>query len=216
MPATTRTERPSTGLRASETAGAACVARRHKSTISASTPGMTRRSHGRSGAAGTRRRADPVNQRLHLFQRITMFKHRFAAAALALGIALVPARGKGQQPTVRSPQRVVATVAIVDSLPVPGVPFVVRRRPDRRPIDLILLRANATPADLSDAVRTLLTARQSGGDYPMMPATVRMRPHQTSAVARRDFPWAQQLLDRLRKAKPRPVDGAGTVRAVAL
>ncbi|HEY9230212.1 MAG TPA: hypothetical protein VIP11_26400 [Gemmatimonadaceae bacterium] len=110
----------------------------------------------------------------------------------------------------------MATVAIVDDLPVPGVPFVVQRRPDRKPADLILLRASATPAELSDAVRTLLTARQSGGDYPITKATVRMRPHQKSGNARQEFRWANQLLTRLRAAKPRRVDGAGTVRAVAL
>ena len=144
-----------------------------------------------------------------------MSRHLIAAVAAALAV-LAPAELSAQQPTVRSPRRVPATVAMVDSLPVRGVSFVVQRRPDRQPADLILLLPNATPADLSDAVRTLATARASGGDYPIAATTVRMRPRQKSPIARREFPWTRGTLVRLRNAKPRTVEGVGTVRAVAI
>lgn len=138
------------------------------------------------------------------------------AAVLAAIVLSVPAVGQSQAAKVKAAPKIAATVALVDSLPVAGVPFVVQRRPGRMPLDLILLRASTTPAELSDAVRTLATARQSGGDFPLEAATIRIRPHQSAGKTRKEFPWAGQTLARLRKAKPQPVDGVGTVPAVAI
>jgi hypothetical protein len=144
-----------------------------------------------------------------------MFRHQVAAVTAALALVCAPAEGSAQKP-VRTPKRVAATVAIVDNLPVSGVSFVVQRRPGRTPTDLILLRPSATAAEFSDAIRTLASARAADGDYPIEGATVRMRPHQNSQIARKDFAWTPGVLARLRKAKPRTVDGVGTVRAVAI
>ncbi|MFL5613549.1 MAG: hypothetical protein ACJ796_07815 [Gemmatimonadaceae bacterium] len=105
---------------------------------------------------------------------------------------------------------------MLDSLPVPGVSFLVQRRPGNAPNDLILIRADATPAELSDAVRTLATARSAAGDYPFERMTIRMRPHQHSQIARQAIPWTNGVLARLRNAKPKSLAGVGTVRAVAI
>lgn len=145
-----------------------------------------------------------------------MFRHEIAAVAAALAVVLAPPKASSQQPTVRSPKHVAATVAMVEDLPVPGVSFVVQRRPGRLPGDLILVRANATPAELSDAVRTLATARAAGGDYPITREMLRIRPQQNSAKALKDFPWTPAVLARLHKAKPRMIEGVGSVRAVAI
>jgi hypothetical protein len=138
------------------------------------------------------------------------------AVALLLVMVFAPAAGSAQQPAARKAIRVPATVAMVDRLPVPDAPFVVQRRPTGRPMDLILVRSTTTPAELSDAVRTLATARATGGDYPFERATVRIRPQQKVQTARSEFPWTHGVLARLRNAKPQPIDGVGTVPAVAI
>jgi hypothetical protein len=150
-----------------------------------------------------------------LFLEAFMVKHHTAFGA-AIAVLLTALSAGAQQPTARAPGRVPATVALVDNLPVSGVSFVVQRRPGRTPTDLILLRKSATAAELSDAVRTLATARSAGGDYPMEGATVRMRAHQKSEIRRMELPWTRAVLARLHRAKPRTVEGVGTVPAVAI
>jgi len=145
-----------------------------------------------------------------------VFRHHITSVAAALAVVFAPQRASTQQPRIRTPKQVVATVAMVDSLPFPGVPFVVQRRPDRTPRDLILVRASATPNELSDAVWTLLNARRAGGDYPIAKAMVRMRPGQQSPKLRKQFPGTPGVLGRLHSAKPRAIEGIGTARAVAI
>jgi len=143
-----------------------------------------------------------------------MLTRRIAVVGMALALVLAPQEGRTQ--VVRARRQVPATVAMVDSLPIPGVPFVVQRRPDQMPRDLILVRASATPDELSDAVWTLLTARLADGDYPATRAMVRMRPQQHSPAARKQFPGTPGILARLRKANPRAIEGIGNARAVAI
>lgn len=143
-----------------------------------------------------------------------MSTHRIAVVSAALALLLIPDATPAQARRSRAPVRFPATVAIVDRLPVPGVSFVVQRRPDLTPSDLILLRASATPAEVSDAVRALLTARQVSGDLPTTTATIRLRPRQESQFKRRDLPWTPRVLADLRRATTRTIPGVGTVRAV--
>jgi hypothetical protein len=143
-----------------------------------------------------------------------MSTHRIAIVTAALALLLIPDAAPAQAARSRAPARFPATVAMVDSLPVPGVSFVVQRRPDLTPSDLILVRESATPAEVSDAVRTLLTARLIGGDLPTSHATIRLRPREQSQAARREFPWTPRVLADLRRATTRSIPDVGTVRAV--
>jgi hypothetical protein len=122
-----------------------------------------------------------------------------------------------QQPGARQPRRVAATVVLLDSITEPGAPFVLVRRPGATPADLILVHSEIGAAQLSDAVRGLLTARQANGDFPSTAATFRVRPPpRPAAVARPEFPWAQRVLNDLRRSAPREIQGLGRVRAVEI
>jgi hypothetical protein len=138
--------------------------------------------------------------------------------AIAAAIALLTATRDvdAQSSRVYRPARVPAAVVLVDRLPVPGAQFVVQRRPDLNHADVILLLPSAGPSELSDAVRTLITARQAGGDFPIDKATIRMRPKPGAQPARRIFPWSERVLTDLHGATPRAVSGLGTVRAIEI
>jgi hypothetical protein len=117
----------------------------------------------------------------------------------------------------QQPRRVAATVVLLDSITQPGAPFVLVRRPGATPADLILVHSEIGAAQLSDAIRGLLTARQANGDFPNAAARFRVRPQsRTAAVARPAFPWAQRVLNDLRRAEPREIHGVGRVRAVEI
>ncbi len=118
--------------------------------------------------------------------------------------------------TAQQPRRVAATVVLLDSITQPGAPFVLVRRPGAVPADLILVHSAIGAAQLSDAIRGLLTARQAGGDFPRAAATFRVRPQQRTAAARPAYPWAQRVLNDLRRSEPREIPGVGRVRAVEI
>jgi hypothetical protein len=148
-----------------------------------------------------------------------MFKILSTASLLAV-LTLCAGRLEAQQ---SRPQRVPVTVVLVDRLAHPDVPFVMQRRPDLRPQDVIVLRSDATPDQLSDAVRGLLTARQAGGDSAAAPAAMRIRPNtpaltgaNRAAASRPTLPWAPRVLADLRRAEYREVPGIGHVRAVEI
>jgi hypothetical protein len=136
---------------------------------------------------------------------------------LAAALTLLPATGAGQAAQwAGAPRRVPVTVATVERLPVPGAPFVVVRRASAAPRDVILLPAGADARLLSEAVQTLLVARQAGGDTASAAATLRVRPQRGRSSERPVLPWAQRVLNDLRRAAARPVDGVGTVPAVEI
>ncbi len=114
-------------------------------------------------------------------------------------------------------RRVPATVVIVDSLPQRGAPFMIVRRPEASPADVIMLLPGADPVALSNAIRALLTARQAGGDFPSSAATLRVRPQlRGGTVSQPPFPWAPRVVEDLRRAETREVDGIGYVRAIVI
>lgn len=104
----------------------------------------------------------------------------------------------------------------MDRLPQPGVPFLVQRRPDVAPYDLILLRSDANAEQLSEAITTLLVVRQAAGDTATTPGMVRIRREEQSRGARPAYPWVPRVLADLRRAAPREVAGIGTVPAVEI
>lgn len=138
-----------------------------------------------------------------------------AALTIALLLAPVsstlaqtsPARGRVQT-------RVSVTIALVERLPVPDAPFVLVRRPDANPGDVILLPAEATAEVLSAALTTLLTVRQTRGDRPEESGIVRLVHGSGQPRPRARLPWAAQVLADLRRAPVRQVEGFGSVPAV--
>jgi hypothetical protein len=134
---------------------------------------------------------------------------------LAAALTLLPATGAGQT-APGAPRRVPVTVASVERLPVTGAPFAVIRRTNASPRDVILLPAGADAKLLSEAVQALLVARQAGGDTAVTPATLRVRPQRGRTSQRPVLPWAQRVLNDLRRAEARPVEGIGVVPAVEI
>jgi hypothetical protein len=127
----------------------------------------------------------------------------------------VPAGGQAAS-APGAPTRVPVTVVLVERLPVAGAPFVVQRRPGAAQQDVILLPAGGGAELFSEAVQMLLVARQAGGDTPVTAATMRVRPQRGRNAPRRVLPWAHRVLNDLRRAEARPVEGIGNVQAVEI
>jgi hypothetical protein len=140
-------------------------------------------------------------------------------AVLAAGLVLSASWLTAQQ---GAPSRVPVTLVLVDRLTQSDAPFVIERRPDLTPRDVIVMRADATPDQLSDAVRSLITIRQAGGDTAAARGTMRVRPQNVWAggarhpTARRALPWAARVLGDLQRAAARDIAGIGRVRAVEI
>ncbi|HEU4453060.1 MAG TPA: hypothetical protein VFR81_08365 [Longimicrobium sp.] len=143
---------------------------------------------------------------------------RILGALIAAALIVFPTPGAAQAPKAHgAPTRVPVTVAMVERLPVPDAPFVVLRRTNVAPQDVILLPAGADARLLSDAVQMLLIARQAGGDTATAAATLRVRPQRGRTASQRPIlPWAQRVLADLRRVATRPVEGVGTVPAVEI
>lgn len=133
-----------------------------------------------------------------------------AAVAVFPPVALPAQRSAG----TGVPTRVPLTVALVSELPRPGAAYEIQRRTTGSDRDVVLLLNSATPEQLSDAVRGMLTARQAGGDTATEAGTFRVRPH--DGAARAALPWANRVLADLRAAHVRDVPGVGRVRAVRI
>lgn len=112
------------------------------------------------------------------------------------------------------PTRVPATVVLADEA-VQAEPFVIHTRA-LGATDVIVLRSDATAAQLSDAVRALVTIRQVGGDTAAAPRIMRMRPQQRGAPSRATLPWIGRVFSDVHAAQLREVPGFGRVRAVQI
>jgi hypothetical protein len=116
----------------------------------------------------------------------------------------------------RSDGRVPVTIALVDSVPVPGAPAIILRRVGVDPHDVILIaRRLASDSVVAAAVATLYSVRSSLGDTARSRITIGVR----GAVARNrrgvgEIQQARQLLLRLISSPPREVRGVGVVPAV--
>lgn len=133
--------------------------------------------------------------------------------AFVLSLLLAGFRGGNvfAQPAARVP----ATVALIEELPAPNAGFLIVRRPNVSPHDVILLPRNgASPRMLSDAVRALLLARRNGGDQPSTSQTLRVRSRDESS--HRILPWTTRVMQDLRRADPLPITGIGSVSAVQI
>lgn len=112
-------------------------------------------------------------------------------------------------------KRVAATVALADG-PLEGARFLVKRFPGAPNSDVILLAPDATAAELSSAVRTLLVVRQREGDSPRIKRTLRIRPGSSPVIAQAPLPWAARVLDDASRSARVAVPGVGSVRAVQI
>lgn len=130
-----------------------------------------------------------------------------------MAVLLLPARVTAQP---RQSLRVPATIALVERLPRSDAPFVVLRRAGPLPRDVILLTRDASPKQLSEAVHTLLIARQVEGDTAAITNRLRVRPNRGESPERQALPWAGRVLADLRRAAPRSIDGVGNVPAVEI
>lgn len=111
--------------------------------------------------------------------------------------------------------RVPATVALSDVAP-KGARFLVKRFPGAAGGDVIVLPPDASAADLSAAVRTLLTVRERDGDTPRANRTVRLRPGSAASLTRASYPWAARVLADVSRSNRTTVPGIGRVRAVQI
>ncbi|HEX9937499.1 MAG TPA: hypothetical protein VGB15_10260 [Longimicrobium sp.] len=133
-----------------------------------------------------------------------------AAALAACGPVALAAQRTGE----RAPTRVPLTVVLVPELTRPGAAYEIQRRTTGSDLDVILLLDTATPEQLSDAVRGVLTARQAGADTATRAGAFRVHPHRSTA--RSALPWAGRVLTDLHNAHVRVVPGVGRVRAVRI
>lgn len=115
-----------------------------------------------------------------------------------------------------TPRRVPVTIVMMDRLSQADAPFVIQRRPDLVPRDVIVVQTDATADQLSDAVRSLLTIRQVSGDTAATQATMRMRRQSAAAQNRRALPWVRRVLADLRQAAEKDVPGIGRGRTVEI
>jgi hypothetical protein len=141
------------------------------------------------------------------------------AAATLLGFAPLSNADLAAQQGLGTRMRVPVTVALVERLQDYGDgPAVILRRSDVAPRDVILLRAEAANAQqLSRVVFDLLAIRRQVGDTASITGAVRVRP-QKGAPARtpRELPWAQRVVDDVRRAELQNIPGVGMVRAVQI
>ncbi|MGK2934459.1 MAG: hypothetical protein ACSLFE_04350 [Gemmatimonadaceae bacterium] len=139
----------------------------------------------------------------------------FLSLAAALPLSALAANSMAQSPATDEAARVPVTIALTDRIP-PGSRFVVKRIPTAARQDVLALRPDATPAELTAAVTALLAARQAEGDFPTTERTLRLRPKHSTAVPRGDYPWAARVLADVRTAEPTTVPGIGKVQAVEI
>lgn len=139
---------------------------------------------------------------------------------LALSLIAPVAHGR-QRPNQDASTRIPVTVAIFDKLPYPGVISVIIRRTEgsfkdgSRP-DLIVLGPNANNArGLSAAISDLILIRAQQGDTATSHRVIRLRPKGGArGRGESELPWAQQVIDDLREARPQFIDGLGEARAL--
>lgn len=144
-----------------------------------------------------------------------MLKRMDTGMVAALMIALVPAALLAQRAAPAT--RVPLTITLVRELPHPGTSYEIQRRTSGDERDVVLLLHSATPEQLSEAIRGVMTARLAGGDSAAQAATLRVRPHSSSSPGTHaPLPWALRVLADLRAAPMRNVPGVGRVQAVRI
>lgn len=150
------------------------------------------------------------------FDGLRTGKAMFWLCALTLGVGPVSVASLGAQAgTAPAKRRVPVTVVISDGLAA-HAPFVIHRRPDSDPRDVIVLKRDATALDLADAIRVLLSSRAIAGDTSQTRVILRRRPDQKSGVTARQYPWVPRVLGDLRRAEHKDIPHVGRVPAIEI
>lgn len=137
-------------------------------------------------------------------------------ASVVIGLLLSMSLHAQSASGTRRPARVPVTIIQVERVE-GNAPFVVQRRRDVAPHDVILLRAGANPSDLSDAIRTLLMVRAANGDMPLTSGSFRARPQGGQQQRlRAPLPWVGRVLRDLHNAEAKDVPGHGRAKAVEI
>jgi hypothetical protein len=137
----------------------------------------------------------------------------------ALVLALLLSGSLHAQSDVRGrpATRVPVTIVEVERVPKGNAAFMIQRRSDGAPRDVILLRAGANASELSEAIRTLLMVRQATGDTASTTATFRARPPGGQHPRERaPLPWVGRVLSNLHNSEVREVPGHGRAKAVQI
>lgn len=139
------------------------------------------------------------------------------SASVVIGVLLSASLHAQSASGTRRPTRVPVMIVQVERIAGGDAHFMVQRRRDIAPHDVILLRADANPGHLSDAIRTLLMVRQANGDTALTAATFRARPHGGQQQRlRAPFPWVGRVLSNLRDSEAREIPGYGRAKAVEI
>lgn len=120
--------------------------------------------------------------------------------------------------------RVPVTIALVDQHPFGSERSAISRRTpgtyaDGLCADLILITRTAmTPRALTLAVQDLLAVRRIEGDAAESNRVMRIRPTQNREARANGsvLPWAGRVLDDLRAAQPRAIEGLGNARTLKI
>lgn len=112
------------------------------------------------------------------------------------------------------PRRAPVAVVLTDAPPIQGEIFVVERRANHYPHDVIHLTHAATDVNLSAAVRALLTARAKDGPTPPDNQHIRLSDRRTELRAA--FPWARGVVNDLSQTGRITIDGLGEVQGLII
>jgi hypothetical protein len=131
---------------------------------------------------------------------------------------LVTGAGWAQQSTPnRRIDRVPVVIAISDSLLGDSTPVMIVRRANVAPHDVIVVHSDVDRQRLSDVVLELLTIRGITGDTVTRSAMMRLqRGSERQTHARPELPWAQRVVEDLRRAAAMDIPGFGTLPAVQI
>lgn len=133
----------------------------------------------------------------------------------AVGLLLIPLPG-GRLPAQTPPPRIPVTIVLADSLVPVGAPFVIQRRANLIPHDVILLTDDPSEGDFAQAIRTLLLTRNIAGDAPTADAKLKLNPGTAKHGTVRQFKWTSRVLSDLRGAKPKIIVGIGRFKAIEI
>lgn len=125
--------------------------------------------------------------------------------------------GAARGPSAQAPTRVPITVVLRDTTD-QNASYQILRRAGSAPLDVIVLTGTADAVTLSDAIFDLLLVRRTQGDTASRDGAVRLRrsPRNPGDARIPRYPWAQRVVNDLRRAEVRDVEGVGTVRAVVI
>lgn len=111
------------------------------------------------------------------------------------------------------PHKYAVAVVSVEELPHLNGAYEVVRRPDRSPVEVIYLKKGAGAGVLSQAVLTVMAARERSGLVPPEKEVLRASPKGMGRQLAGEVPWAGRVVADLEHAQTVHIDGVGWVPA---